>query len=144
MARHSLVQAPASYMQACASCHTAYPPGLLPARSWQRIMQGLDTHFGSDASLDATTVQQLSSWLQANAGHSARVANAPAQDRLTRSVWLERKHRHIPAAVWKLPSVKSASQCAACHIGAEHGQFSDEQLRMPAGLSASQQRAWKD
>ena len=137
-------QVPASYMQECASCHTAYPPGLLPARSWQRIMQGLDAHYGSDASLDAATVQQLSSWLQANAGSCARVATPPPQDRLTRSAWFERKHRHIPSAVWQLPSVKSASQCAACHTGAERGLFSDEQLRMPAGLSASQQRAWKD
>ena len=80
-------QVPASYMKESASCHTACPPGLLPARSWQRIMQGLDTHYGSDASLDAATVQQLSRWLQANAGSSARMATAPPQDRLTRSAW---------------------------------------------------------
>jgi hypothetical protein len=32
------------YKQECAACHLAYPPGLLPARSWSRIMSGLDKH----------------------------------------------------------------------------------------------------
>jgi mono/diheme cytochrome c family protein len=32
------------YKQECAACHMAYPPGLLPARSWTRIMSGLDKH----------------------------------------------------------------------------------------------------
>ena len=28
------VPMPAKYLQECASCHAAYPPGLLPAPSW--------------------------------------------------------------------------------------------------------------
>ena len=44
---------PPAYRQECASCHTAYPPGMLPAASWQRIMTGLDKHYGTDAALDA-------------------------------------------------------------------------------------------
>ena len=39
----------------CGSCHLAYPPELLPASSWRRIMAGLDRHFGADASLDAAS-----------------------------------------------------------------------------------------
>lgn len=136
--------APAAYAQECASCHTAYPPGLLPARSWQRVMAGLDRHYGSDASLDAATLAQLSGWLQAHAGSYKRVAEEPPQDRITRSAWFERKHRKIDPAVWKLPSVRSPAQCAACHTGADRGQFNDEQLKLPAGLDARQRRAWND
>jgi hypothetical protein len=40
--------------------------------------------------------------------------------------------------------VKSPAQCAACHTGAEQGDFDDDRLRLPAGLSAQQQRAWRD
>ena len=40
---------PPAYTQECGSCHLAYPPGLLPALSWQRLMGGLDRHFGTDA-----------------------------------------------------------------------------------------------
>ncbi len=138
------VRVPQAYTQECASCHLAYPPGMLPSASWQRIMGSLDTHYGTDASLDAATVKQLSDWLRDHAGTGKRVAAAPPQDRITRSAWFERKHRAIEPAVWKLPGVKSAANCAACHAGAEQGRFSDHDLRLPAGLTPRQQRAWND
>ena len=56
------------YQQECAACHMAYPPGLLPAASWQRLMGSLDKHFGTDASLDAASVREISGWLKSNAG----------------------------------------------------------------------------
>ena len=45
------------YKQECAACHMAYPPGMLPASSWSRMMKGLDQHYGTDASLDAAMVR---------------------------------------------------------------------------------------
>lgn len=135
---------PSAYTQECAACHTAYPPGMLPARSWQRIMTGLDKHYGTDASLDAATVQALSAWLNTHAGTYKRVAEEPPQDRITRAVWFERKHRKIDAPVWALPSVKTAANCAACHTGADQGNFSDDHLRLPQGLTARQSAAWRD
>ena len=42
----------ATYRDECGSCHVAYPPGLLPAVSWQRLMSDLPRHYGTDASLD--------------------------------------------------------------------------------------------
>jgi mono/diheme cytochrome c family protein len=133
-----------SFTAECAACHTAYPPGMLPAKSWRRIMKGLDEHYGSDASLDAKTVVEIGQWLQTHAGTYKRVAEEPPQDRLTKSVWFERKHRKIGPAVWQLPSVKSAANCAACHTGTEQGLFDDDNLKRPAGLSAGQSRAWND
>jgi hypothetical protein len=135
---------PPAYTQECASCHLAYPPGLLPARSWQRLMDGLERHYGSDASLDAATRQPIDAWLQANAGTYKRVTEEPPQDRITRAAWFARKHRQIDPAVWQLASVRSAAQCAACHTDAERGRFDDDALRLPAGLPASQRRAWMD
>ena len=135
---------PQAYTQECAACHTAYPPGMLPARSWQRIMGGLDQHFGTDASLDAATVTQLGQWLQTHAGTYKRVNEEPPQDRITRSAWFERKHRGIDPAVWKHASVKSAANCAACHTGAHQGQYDDDNLRFPPGLDARLRRGWND
>jgi len=136
--------APAAYMQECASCHLAYPPGLLPARSWQRLVAGLDKHYGSDASLDAATQQQITGWLQAHAGTYKRVSEEPPQDRITRSAWFERKHRKIDPAVWKLRSVKSAAHCAGCHTGADRGVFDDDNLKFPEGMDARLRRPWSD
>ena len=78
-------------------------------------------------------MQQINGWLQAHAGTYKRVSEEPPQDRITRSAWFERKHRKIDPAVWKLASVKSAANCAACHTGADRGDFDDDNLKFPAG-----------
>ncbi len=135
---------PAAYTAECAACHTGYAPGMLPARSWQRIMTGLDQHYGTDASLDAATVAQLGTWLQAQAGTYKRVAGPPPEDRITRSAWFVRKHDDIAPLVWKLTSVKSAANCAACHTGADRGDYDDDNLNFPAGLDPRHRRAWND
>ena len=135
---------PPADLSECGSCHVAYPPSMLPAASWQRLMNGLEQHFGSDASLDAATTRQLADWLQAHAATRDRRAEAPPQDRITRAAWFQREHRKIDAAVWALPSVKSPANCGACHTQAERGRFDDDELRAPAGLDARQRRAFQD
>lgn len=70
-------QVPERYTAECAACHVAYPPGFLPAQSWQRIMGGLEKHYGSDATMDADSVRQISAWLTANSGTGRRMREAP-------------------------------------------------------------------
>jgi hypothetical protein len=41
----------AATLKECGECHMAYQPGLLPAASWNRIMDGLADHFGENASV---------------------------------------------------------------------------------------------
>ncbi len=106
-------------------------------------MAGLDRHFGTDASLDAQTSRQIGAWLQTHAATRGRLAQEPAQDRITRSAWFERKHRKLDAAVWQRDSVKSAANCAACHADAAQGDFDDDRLRIPPGLDARQRRAFQ-
>src|SRR5512142_1666971 len=73
-----------AYQNECGACHVAYPPGMLPAASWRRLTSDLPHHFGTDASLDAPTLTQLSGWLDANAGRGKRVDKAPPpEDRIT-------------------------------------------------------------
>ena len=119
------------YKQECAACHTAYPPTLMPAASWARIMGTLDRHFGTDASLDAATVQTLSTWIAANAGTYKRVREEPPQDRITRTAWFVRKHDEVAPSTWKLPAVKSPANCGACHTTADQGDFNEHQIRIP-------------
>jgi hypothetical protein len=136
---------PTAYQQECGSCHLAYPPGLLPAQSWQRLMGGLEKHFGTDASLDPATVKQLAGWLQAHAGTYKRVSAPPPQDRITQSAWFVHKHRQVDhPLVWKHASVKSAANCAACHSQAEQCRFDDNALTFPRGLDERFRRAFID
>lgn len=119
------------YQQECAGCHLAYPPGMLPSASWKRIMATLPKHYGTDASLDPATVKEIGAWLDANAGTYRRVRETPAQDRVTRSAWFIREHGEVSAATWKLPAVKSASNCGACHTQSDQGDFNERNVRIP-------------
>lgn len=119
------------YQQECGACHLAYPPGMLPAASWQRITANLAKHYGSDASLDPATVAELNRWLAANAGTGKRARQEPPEDRITRAAWFIREHDEIAASTWKRASIKSAANCAACHTRAEQGDFDEHAVRIP-------------
>lgn len=94
-------------------------------------MNNLESHFGTDASIDLKEVQEISVWLDANAGTYRRVRAEPKDDRLTESDWFVRKHRKIEAEVWLRDSVKSKANCAACHTQAERGNYDDDAVNIP-------------
>ncbi|WP_231879283.1 diheme cytochrome c [Collimonas arenae] len=119
------------YQQECAACHVAYPPGMLPAASWQRLLNNLPHHYGTDASLDPATVKQLATWLTNYAGTYTRANETPPEDRITRSPWFIRQHDEVSAATWKLPAVKSAANCIACHTQSDKGDFNERHIRIP-------------
>jgi hypothetical protein len=119
------------YTQECASCHLAFPPDMLPAASWRRVMDNLPRHYGTDASLDPAVTRKLSAWLEANAGSGKRAREQPSEDRITRSAWFVREHDEVSAATWKLQAVKSPANCHACHTQAEQGDFSERDIRIP-------------
>jgi len=54
----------APYTDACGSCHLVYQPGLLPARSWDRIMTALSDHFGDNAELDPAASSEIRRFLK--------------------------------------------------------------------------------
>ena len=130
------------YKEECASCHMAYPAMLLPARSWQKIMDNLDSHFGENATLDPKTQRILNQYLQA---HSAEVSNSRraskilkqtphdgTQVRISTLPYIQHKHDEIPSRlIQSNPQVNSLSNCAACHQGAEQGAFDDDNVRIP-------------
>lgn len=121
----------AKYQQECSACHIAYPAGMLPATSWVRVMGSLGKHFGTDASLDAASVAEISGWLKPRAGTLRRVSENPPQDRITLSPWFVREHDEVASPVWKRASVGSAANCAACHVGAAKGNFNERDVQVP-------------
>ncbi len=122
---------PPKYKEECGACHVAYPAGLLPASSWQRLMAGLQKHFGADASVEAAAAKEISAWLAADAGTKKRARDVPPEDRITRSAWFLREHDKVAAATWKLPAVKSPANCAACHTQADQGDYRERNIRIP-------------
>lgn len=125
------LSAPANslWRQECGSCHLAYPPELLPAASWRKLMDGLDQHFGSDASLSAKENRAISEYLLSKAGSRWRALDAPL--RISETSWFQHEHDEIAAAVWKRAAIKTPANCGACHAGADHSDFEEDRVRIP-------------
>ncbi|HKU71557.1 MAG TPA: diheme cytochrome c [Burkholderiales bacterium] len=131
MASGKLAAPPNERWQAeCASCHIAYPPGLLPAQTWKRLMSQLDKHFGTDASLEPAAADEIGAYLERHASLGRRAPPAGSL-RITESGWFLHEHDEVPPASWKLPAVKSAANCAACHTTAEQSDFRKRNIRIP-------------
>lgn len=115
----------------CGSCHIAYPPQLLSAPAWRRIMSGLREHFGTDASIDPAVAAEIGAYLERHAGAGRRTEVAADNLRITRTRWFVHEHDEVPPAAWNAPQVKSAANCAACHSSAEQGDFRRRNIRIP-------------
>ena len=119
---------PASYKAECSSCHMVYQPALLSANDWRRTMAGLKDHFGTDATVDAPQAQEISSFLEHNAGNAGKLGNAGEPPRITQTARFIRKHREIAAKYWSDPRLKSAANCEACHRGAADGNYNEHDI----------------
>jgi cytochrome c553 len=130
--------APPAFQAECASCHLAFPPQLMAAEDWRRVMATLDKHYGDNATLDEKTRGAIEDFLVRNAGRPSKVgAGGTAKDgeppRLTASPWFMRKHREVPRADWSHAKVKSPANCAACHTRAEQGSYREREIVLPNG-----------
>ena len=119
-----------------------YQPGLLPARSWAALMNGLEDHFGDNAELAPEDAGAIRRYLTENAadhvrqGRSAGVARSvppgSAPLRISETSYFRHKHDEVPTRLVKdNPEVGSFSKCEACHRGAETGSFDEHRVRIP-------------
>ena len=131
-----------TYKEECSSCHMAYPPGLLPARSWKKIMAGLENHFGDNAELDLETSKNISKFLVSNSADDSiyrrsRKIMRSLNDkdvplRISKTPYIISKHDEIPDKLIKNNKrVKSLGNCSACHNKAEQGLFSEHGINIP-------------
>lgn len=121
----------ATYSSECGSCHLAYSPSMLPARSWSTLLRSLDQHFGENAELDTTTRETLERWLSANAGRDVGTINGQAPTRITELPWWRREHHEVDPTVYRRTSILTPANCGACHPGANEGAFDEHQVEIP-------------
>lgn len=132
----------ALYAEECGSCHMAYPAGLLPARSWEKLMQGLDNHFGDIAELDSNTLAALTRYLVDNSADGSpyrrsrkivrSIGAGDAPLRITEVPYIQYEHREIPKRlVSDNAEVGTLGNCVACHRRIAQGSFSEREIRIP-------------
>lgn len=131
-----------AYTEECGSCHMAYPPGLLPARSWEKIMTGLEDHFGDNAELGAQVHKNIRDYLLSNSADNSSyrrsrkitssLSDSEAPLRITDTPYFRHEHDEIPLRMVRdNPKVRSFSNCNACHSRATEGWFNEDGVRIP-------------
>lgn len=126
----------------CGACHALYHPSLLPAPEWERLMAGLDEHFGEDASLLPRASARIRALLIANGNlrWDTEVANElrgrrdPARPmEVTANGWWLEQHRDLRELASDLPGVGSPGNCDGCHPDAVEGRFEGHRIAVPEG-----------
>ena len=94
------------YIKECGSCHFPYQPGLLPSNAWNKMMENLENHFNSDASLNEADLQTLTKYLNDNSAEknmqykrSNRIVSSLAKNQIPDSIsttpYMIKKHEDI-------------------------------------------------
>ncbi|NPA50334.1 MAG: hypothetical protein GXO02_01740 [Epsilonproteobacteria bacterium] len=133
------------FVEECGSCHTLYPPHLLPKKSWVKLMnpKALEDHFGDDATLEEDIRVEIEKFLVNNSAKSSKkeaavyildsLREAKKDDiiAITNTPYWKRKHSNIDKEIFKSKKVRSKANCKACHSDIEKGLIEDENIKIP-------------
>ena len=130
------------YIKECGSCHFAFQAGLLPERSWVKMMNNLENHFNTDATLSKEDYNTILNYLKANSSEKAmdykrsrKITNSIRANetplKITEVAYFVRKHNEIPKRMITQKEVGTLSNCMACHTTADKGVYSERAIKIP-------------
>jgi len=129
-----------TYKEECGACHFAYQPELLPSWSWEKVLAGLEDHFGEALELDPDSKKIVTEYLKANAAEHSSAKRAVkimrslrnrTPLRITEIPYIREKHHEVSPNVFKRESIGSLSNCSACHTTAAEGIYEDDYVSIP-------------
>jgi len=141
----------ATWKSECGDCHMAYSPVLLPARSWNKLLDTQDNHFEEDLALEPDTIKELRQYLTQYAAD--KTPNREAPYKINRSIpadqtplritktpyWLD-KHENIGSSVWKQSNIRNKGNCSSCHFDADKGTFQDAAMHIPKPVAVKKKK----
>lgn len=135
-AQRRAADAASPWTHECSECHLAYTPGLLPARSWDRMLDEQDRHFGEDLSLPPAKIAQLRAAIRGprTPAESRSVRSVPAAQspqRITELRWWKHVHEEVEPSRFKPPYASGPHECNSCHRDAASGIFHPRMIQHP-------------
>ena len=130
----------ALFQEECSSCHTLYPPFLLPRASWAKIMDNLENHFGDDASLEREDMLSIKSYLLSNSAESStkeaafkilKTLENNDTIAITKTPYWIKRHKEIEKEIFSSKKVGKKSNCKACHGNFESALLNDKDIAIP-------------
>jgi mono/diheme cytochrome c family protein len=105
------------YLDNCATCHLALPPGVLPSETWQNLLQETQQHYGTKLPRIITPTLLLM-WDYLRTYSRPQLEKEAVPYRVTESRYLKALHPRV-----NLPQPTTLSSCLTCHPGAEKYNF---------------------
>ena len=130
----------ATYKEKCGACHFTYQPGLLPSGSWEKVLAATDNHHGATIKLSPDSIAIISEYLRTNAAeHSSAKRSVKIMKslkgqtplRITETPYIMKKHDDIKQEVFERESIRSRSNCPACHTTAKDGIYREKYVEIP-------------
>ncbi len=125
----------------CGDCHIVFPAYLLPAKSWEIIMDTPEDHFGDELDLEEEDAKVIRNYL---VKHSGENSTREAAVKLLKSIknkkdvisivsapYWKKTHENIPSKVFKLKEVDSKYSCDSCHPDILYGNINDDCITIP-------------
>ena len=116
----------AQWQERCGRCHILYHPGLLPERSWRRLMDQQKSHFGPNLGLASATAEAIAEFL---AAHAADRSQHPLSKAVAGSLSAWERPTRITATDWfeethaRVRKVDFMANCAVCHADYAAGDY---------------------
>jgi hypothetical protein len=129
------------YRENCGACHLAYPPKLLPASSWKKIINRSADHFGEPLVINTKNKEIISRYLIENSADRSSCKRAlkivkslqgESPVRITEIPYIRDKHRKIPLKTLERKNIGSLSNCLACHKKADQDVFNKRDIKIPS------------
>ena len=129
------------YHSECGDCHKTYPPYMLPAESWRKIMKTLDNHRGeeiTEANISKIQQESILEFLINNSAETTtresavKMMNSLGELRpkaITKTPYWRETHKDIPRYIYKTKEIKDKSNCFACHKDFEYGNLDDMNIK---------------
>jgi cytochrome b len=129
---------PAAWRDECSSCHLAYPPCLLPERSWNALLAPGADHFGEDLALAeaargklqriAATPEGAATWACWKISASVPANATPL--RITATPGWREVHAALAPQSFTAPDSAGRHDCAACHEDAPSSTFDPRRIHL--------------
>ncbi|MBU3014222.1 diheme cytochrome c [Poseidonibacter lekithochrous] len=130
------------YLNECSSCHMGFQAEFLPQRSWNKMMDTLDDHFGVDATFDKSDEVKVREYLLKNASDAKRgygemkefsssISRTSTPLAITEIPKFKREHREVPKRLIVQKDVQRISNCMACHTDAKEGLYKERNILIP-------------
>jgi len=128
------------YIDNCGTCHFVYQPGLLPYKSWEKIIDTPGGHAGGELSISSSVKNEIKKYILGNSAEkstwekSGKIADSITDSlpvRISEIPYIKRKHWGVRDKIFKREAIGSRGNCIACHRSAAKGVYDEDDVVIP-------------